>query len=218
MKKIEGKIVGWEVIKEDEPAKVKMELLTEETQRPEELEGRTYKIKTPMSDHAVYVTINDIILNKGSDEEMRRPFEIFINCKDVQHFQWVSALTRMISAVFRKGGNVEFIIDELVEVFDPKGGYFKRGRFMNSLVAEIGYVIKEHMISTGSMKAPELAPEVKEYIEKKKQEAAADPLPANRRASDAKTGPQLCSKCNEAAVIKMDGCLTCTSCGDSKCS
>ena len=96
--------------------------MTEEVQRPEMLVGSTYKIKTPVSDHAMYVTINDIVLNEGTPYEQRRPFEVFINSKNLDHFQWIVALTRIISAVFRKGGDVTFLVDELKAVFDPRGG------------------------------------------------------------------------------------------------
>ena len=114
----------------------------EQLERPEQLAGSTYKIKTPLSDHALYVTINDIVLNPGTEHELRRPFEIFINSKNMEHFQWIVALTRIISAVFRKGGDVAFLVEELHSVFDPGGGYLKRGgRHVPSLVAEIGTVI-----------------------------------------------------------------------------
>ena len=115
----------------------------EKLERPEMLLGSTYKIKTPLSEHALYITVNDIVLNEGTEHEQRRPFEIFINSKNMEHFQWVLALTRIISAVFRKGGDVTVLVEELRSVFDPSGGYFKKGgKFMPSLVAEIGEVIK----------------------------------------------------------------------------
>src|SRR5580658_8079999 len=115
----------------------------EEIQRPEMLIGSTYKIKTPVSDHAMYVTINDIVLNEDTEYEHRRPFEIFINSKNLDHFQWIVALTRIISAVFRKGGDVAFLVDELKAVFDPRGGYWQPGgKFMPSIIAELGHVIE----------------------------------------------------------------------------
>ena len=115
--------------------------------------GSTYKIKTPVSDHAMYVTINDIVLNEGTDYEQRRPFEIFINSKNLDHFQWIVALTRIISAVFRKGGDVTFLVDELKAVFDPRGGYWQPGgKFMPSIIAELGYVIEKHLQTIGLMR------------------------------------------------------------------
>ena len=124
----------------------------EQLERPEQLAGSTYKIKTPLSDHALYVTINDIVLNPETEHELRRPFEIFINSKNMEHFQWIVALTRIISAVFRKGGDVAFLVEELHSVFDPGGGYLKRGgRHVPSLVAEIGTVIEDHLIKIGLM-------------------------------------------------------------------
>src|SRR5581483_9147665 len=110
------------------------ELMSEALERPEMLVGSTYKIKTPVSDHAMYVTINDIVLNEGSELEQRRPFEIFINSKNLDHFQWIVALTRILSAVFRKGGDLIFLVEELKAVFDPRGGYWKPGgKFMPSI-------------------------------------------------------------------------------------
>ena len=129
--------------------------LTEEVQRPEMLIGSTYKIKTPVSDHAMYVTINDILLNEDTDHEQRRPFEIFINSKNLDHFQWIVALTRIISAVFRKGGDVTFMVDELKAVFDPRGGYWQPGgKFMPSIIAELGYVIEKHLQFIGLLRKP----------------------------------------------------------------
>jgi hypothetical protein len=118
----------------------------EKLERPEVLIGSTYKIKTPVSDHAMYVTINDIVLNEGTPHEQRRPFEVFINSKNLDHFQWIVALTRVISAVFRKGGDTTFLVDELKAVFDPRGGYWQPGgKFMPSTIAELGYVIERHL-------------------------------------------------------------------------
>ncbi len=124
--------------------------MTEEIQRPEVLIGSTYKIKTPVSDHAMYVTINDIVLNEGTESEQRRPFEVFINSKNLDHYQWIVALTRVISAVFRKGGDVTFLVDELKAVFDPRGGYWQPGgKFVPSIIAELGHVIEKHLQTIG---------------------------------------------------------------------
>ena len=122
----------------------------EKVERPEMLIGSTYKIKTPVFDHAMYVTINDIVLNEGTEHEQRRPFEIFINSKNLDHFQWIVALTRIISAVFRKGGDVTFLVEEMKAVFDPRGGYWQAGgKFMPSIIAELGYVIEKHLQTIG---------------------------------------------------------------------
>ena len=153
--KIEQKIVSYSIKKEEREElesqeTSKIEQMDEYLQRPEMLLGSTYKIKTPLSDHALYVTINDVMLNPGTEHEHRKPFEVFINSKNMEHFQWVTALTRVISAVFRKGGDVTFLTEELKQVFDPQGGYFKKGgRFMPSLVAEIGEAIESHLKSIG---------------------------------------------------------------------
>ncbi len=191
----------------------------ERLERPEMLIGSTYKIKTPVSDHAMYVTINDIVLNEDTDHEQRRPFEIFINSKNLDHYQWIVALTRIISAVFRKGGDVTFLVDELKAVFDPRGGYWQPGgKFMPSIIAELGYVIERHLQAIGLMPRPQMDEHRQKLIDQKRAE-----FEARRHQTDAfaksvyPEGAQLCSKCNTAAVIMMDGCMTCLSCGDSKC-
>lgn len=187
----------------------------EKLERPEILVGSTYKVKTPLSEHALYITINDIILNQDTEHEQRRPFEIFINSKSMDHFQWVVALTRVISAVFRKGGDATFLVEELKGVFDPKGGYFKRGgRFMPSLVAEIGDAIEHHMKIIGLIPRETLDPHQQEFLDKKKRELAGNDDPD----SDFPGSAQLCGKCHTKAVVFSDGCMTCLSCGDSKCS
>src|ERR1041385_8882658 len=146
----------------------------EKVERPEMLLGSTYKIKTPVSDHAMYVTINDIVLNEGTPYEQRRPFEIFINSKNLDHFQWIVALTRIISAVFRKGGDVTFLVEELKAVFDPRGGYWKPGgKFMPSLIAEIRDVIEKHLVSIGLMHKEGLDGHQKKPITQKRSESEA---------------------------------------------
>src|SRR5256885_7389459 len=143
----------------------------EKLERPEVLIGNTYKIKTPVSDHAMYVTINDIVLNEGTEYEQRRPFEVFINSKNLDHFQWIVALTRIISAVFRKGGDVTFLVDELKAVFDPRGGYWQPGgKFMPSIIAELGYVIEKHLQMIGLLKKVELDVHAQKLIAEKKAE------------------------------------------------
>lgn len=130
----------------------------ERIERPEVLIGSTYKIKSPLVEHAMYVTLNDIVLNPGTEHELRRPFEIFVNSKSMEHFQWIVALTRIMSAVFRKGGDVTFLVDEMKAVFDPRGGYFKAGGvYMPSLVAELGAIVEDHMKSIGLIHDPEMS-------------------------------------------------------------
>jgi hypothetical protein len=193
----------------------------EKVQRPEMLLGSTYKVKTPLSEHSLYVTINDIILNPGTEHELRRPFEIFINSKNMDHFQWIVALTRIISAVFRKGGDVTFLVDELRSVFDPKGGYFKKGgKYMPSLVAEIGDSIESHLIMIGLLKVDGPDEHQKKLIEEKRAQYETTVLVNKQEAeeeSDFPLGSSMCNKCQTKAAIRMDGCLTCLNCGDSKC-
>ncbi|MGD8380045.1 MAG: NrdJb, partial [Gammaproteobacteria bacterium] len=143
----------------------------EKLERPDELVGSTYKVKTPVSDHAMYITINDILLNPGTDHEQRRPFEIFINSKNLDHYQWIVALTRIISAVFRKGGDVTFLVEELKAVFDPRGGYWKPGgKFMPSLIAELGEVIERHLTKIGLIQPEGLDEYQQQLVEQKRAE------------------------------------------------
>jgi hypothetical protein len=238
--KIDKKIVKYRVAKADEkpaeapkPAAVldpdtywdkngksaKVIRMTEEIQRPEMLIGSTYKIKTPVSDHAMYVTINDIVLNEGTQYEQRRPFEIFINSKNLDHFQWIVALTRIISAVFRKGGDVTFLVDELKAVFDPRGGYWQPGgKFMPSIIAELGHVIERHLQTIGLLKKPSLDEHQQKLVDEKRAEFEARTKQVDAFSkSTFPEGAQLCSKCSTAALVMMDGCMTCLNCGDSKC-
>jgi len=223
-KKITQKIVSYKVSTEEQKRETAAKELDsniiqmhEKVSRPEELAGSTYKIKTPMSDHALYLTINDIILNQGTNHELRRPFEVFINSKNMDHFQWIVALTRVISAVFRKGGDCTFLVEELKAVFDPQGGYFKPGgRFMPSLVAEIGWAIEDHLQKIGMMTKVEIPAHQQKIMDEKRAdfESAAGPL---AEASDFPPTAKLCKKCSVKATILMDGCMTCLNCGESKC-
>ena len=236
--KIEKNIVGYSIKKDDDkepqaapaPEWVSMH---EEIKRPEELRGSTYKIKTPMSEHALYITINDIVLNIDTEHEQKWPFEIFINSKNMEHFQWVLALTRVISAVFRKGGDITFMADEMKQVFDPQGGYFKKGgKFMPSLVAEIGDVLETHMKTIGLIQPDELSAEQLALMDEKRAAleahndaaeaptltTAVDPVADNENEAPAfPPGSQICKKCSVKAAVLLDGCLTCLNCGDSKC-
>jgi hypothetical protein len=209
--------------KEEEPAPTaEIIQMHESVARPEMLLGSTYKLKTPGSDHAMYITINDIILNEDTEHEQRRPFEIFINSKNMDHFQWIVALTRITSAVFRKGGDITFLVEEMRAVFDPQGGYFKKGgKFMPSLVAEIGEVIEDHLKKIG-MIVDETMPAHQRAIldEKRAQYEAKQSTPKDDKREDGQypLGASLCKQCLTQAVIVMDGCKTCLSCGDSKCN
>ena len=218
----------------------------EKIERPEVLIGSTYKIKSPLVEHAMYVTINDIVLNAGSEHEQRRPFEIFINSKSMDHFQWIVALTRIMSAVFRKGGDVTFLVEEMRAVFDPKGGYFKAGGvYMPSLVAELGSIVEDHLKSIGMMHDPDMSPEQRALIAEKRAAYESTQRGGSKKKSDVSvsignpiesendshaetievTGDgasfppsaAMCHKCSTKAVVIMDGCATCLNCGYSKC-
>jgi hypothetical protein len=240
--KIGKKIKGYSVNQSDDkassgapaqtPAPPTAEVIQmhEQIERPEVLIGSTYKIKSPLFEHSLYVTVNDIVLNSGTEHELRRPFEVFINSKNMEHFQWIVALTRIMSAVFRKGGDVTFLVEELKAVFDPRGGYFKAGGvYMPSIVAELGAVIEQHMKSIGLIHDPEVGPEQRRLMTEKR--AAYEARHAKKKpesgsevtddvepsASGFPPGATLCHKCNTSAVIIMDGCATCLNCGYSKC-
>lgn len=228
--KISNKIVGYRVKKantdapsEQQPAakpESTLVKMNEYIERPDFLVGTTYKIKPPVAEHAMYITINDILLNEDTDHESRQPYEVFINSKSMEHFQWVIALTRVISAVFRKGGDLTFLVEELRSVYDPNGGYFKKGGvFMPSLVAEIGAVIEKHLKAVGLMESEEMSETTKRILAEKRAEFEANNAKATNddKAGDFPPNSTMCSKCSTKAVIVMDGCATCLSCGDSKC-
>lgn len=228
--KIEKKITKYSVTKPEPeapkeaivaeiPAKAESNVIQmhEKVERPDMLLGSTYKVKTPLSEHSLYVTINDIVLNHGTEHELRRPFEIFINSKNMDHFQWIVALTRIVSAVFRKGGDVTFLVEELRSVFDPRGGYFKKGgKFMPSLVAEIGDVIEHHLRLIGLIKDESLNEHQQKLVDEKRAQFEATSSVAAGVGSFPE-GSQLCHKCLTKAMIVMDNCLTCLNCGESKC-
>lgn len=214
---IDKKITGFSVKKPEAPKPAPIEQMHEKFERPETLQGSTYKIKTPLSDHALYITINDAVLNPGTGHEQRRPFEIFINSKNLEHFQWVVALTRVISAVFRKGGDITFLVEELKAVFDPQGGYFKSGgRFMPSLVAEIGDAIETHLKAIGLIQEEVLSDAQKQVLADKRKEYEQRHSVTTSEGGYP-PGSELCLKCHTKAVIVLDGCKTCLSCGNSKC-
>jgi hypothetical protein len=191
----------------------------EKLERPEMLLGSTYKVKTPISDHAMYVTINDIILNPDTDFEQRRPFEIFINSKNLDHYQWIVALTRIMSAVFRKGGDVTFLVDELKAVFDPRGGYWQPGgKFMPSIIAELGHIVEKHLRFIGLLPQEQLDEHQQQLIDMKRKEFEEQTKQQDAFAeNEFPAGAQLCTKCSTTAVVLMDGCMTCLNCGESKC-
>ena len=260
--KISKKIKAYSVLKPEDKAKAAaaaaetaLELarepesniiqMHEKVERPESLVGATYKIKSPLVEHAMYVTINDIVLNPGTPHELRRPFEVFINSKNMDHFQWVVAITRIMSAVFRKGGDVTFLVEEMKAVFDPRGGYFKAGGvYMPSIVAEIGSVVEEHLKMIGMIVDPGLSDGQKAliaekraaYEERSKKNSSDNQLTgdlagagadsavrADEAASEAGESASfpatasMCFKCNTKALVLMDGCQTCLNCGYSKC-
>lgn len=237
MKKIDKKIVDYRVevsekqIPKQEPVVEKaapvretsedgkVVRMHEKLERPEMLLGSTYKVKTPISDHAMYVTINDIILNPDTEYEIRRPFEIFINSKNLDHYQWIVALTRIMSAVFRKGGDVTFLVNELKAVFDPRGGYWQPGgKFMPSIIAELGHIVEKHLRYIGMLPAETLDENQQRLVDKKRREFVEQNKQADAFSeSEFPAGAQLCSKCSTTAVVMMDGCMTCLNCGESKC-
>ena len=222
--KIEKKIVSYSVVEKiDEQKDEKKEIpadivrIGEPLARPDKITGSTYKVKTPVTEHALYITINDVIMNEGTDQEHRRPFEIFVNSKNMEHFQWIVGLTRVMSAVFRKGGDLTFLIEELESVFDPNGGYYKKGgKYVPSLVAELGQVLEEHLKNIGMLKVTEPEEHQQQLIDAKKAEYQKK-NPNKLDESGFPKDAQLCNKCHTKAAIMMDGCLTCLNCGESKC-
>ena len=183
--------------------------MTQPLDRPEALPGRTYKVRWPESDHAIYITLNDIV-----QDGRRRPFEIFINSKNMEHYAWTVGLTRMISAVFRRGGDVSFVVEELKAVFDPRGGSWVNGRYVPSLLAAIGEVIEQHMIDIGFLPDPQ-----KERQELERMAARKVANLSDGQGNGDAGGRRLphCPKCGSPSLIRQEGCDLCTSCGYSKC-
>jgi ribonucleoside-diphosphate reductase alpha chain len=193
MIKIDKPIVGYSIVTEEtkkpEPTLV---------ERPEELSGTTYKLTTPLANAAIYITINN---HDG------KPFELFVNTKDMRHYQWTVALTRVISAVFRHGGESAFLVEELQAIQDPSGGYFKKGRYVPSLVAEIGGILEQHLTGLGLYKKDTSLAE------------AAAVMIAEKAGKKEKGSGDPCPQCGEPNMVFMDGCLVCvTGCGYSKCN
>jgi len=170
--------------------------MTEPLDRPGELTGQTYKLKWPDSEHAIYITVNDI-LHQGQ----QRPFEVFINSKNMEHFAWTVALTRMISAVFRRGGDVSFVVEELKAVFDPRGGAWIQGKYVPSILAAIGGVIEKHMVATGFLAGEGLG-------------LKSDP---HAEVVSIKPKGKTCTSCGSYELRMVEGCMTCADCGYSKC-
>ena len=167
--------------------------------RPQTLEGNTYKLKWPDSEHAIYVTVNDVIINGH-----RRPFEVFINSKNMEHFAWTVALTRMISAVFRRGGDVSFVVEELKAVFDPRGGAWVQGKYIPSILAAIGGVLEQHMIAIG-------------FLEGEGMGLKEDPKAGQQIVNLNESRGKACPSCGQFDMQMVEGCMTCRSCGHSKC-
>jgi ribonucleoside-diphosphate reductase alpha chain len=182
--------------------------MTQPLSRPEELPGKTYKIRWPESDHAIYITINDVI-----QDGRRRPFEVFINSKNMEHYAWTVALTRMISAVFRRGGDVSFVVEELKAVFDPRGGQWMGQKYVPSLLAAIGEVIETHMIDIGFMPARE--EKAQTIVEAKAVMGAGE---SGAGVAGGHVAMRGCPKCGTYGLIRQENCDVCTSCGYSKCS
>ena len=191
--------------------------MTKPLGRPEVLPGQTYKVRWPESDHALYITINDIVV-----DGRRRPFEMFMNSKNTEHYAWTVALTRMISAVFRRGGDVSFVVEELKAVFDPRGGHWMGGRYIPSLLAAIGEVIEEHLIGIGFMAGPDTsdgtdAGENVMMLEATTGSADESTRPPGHSQGNNMQGLRQCPRCGQPSLIRQEGCDTCTSCGHSKC-
>ncbi len=173
--------------------------MAEPLDRPQALEGNTYKLKWPDSEHAIYVTVNDVIIN-----DHRRPFEVFINSKNMEHFAWTVALTRMISAVFRRGGDISFVVEELKAVFDPRGGAWVQGKYIPSILAAIGGVLEQHMIAIG-------------FLEGEGMGLKEDPKAGQQVVNLNENRGKACPSCGQFDMQMVEGCMTCRSCGHSKC-
>lgn len=222
-RKIESKIVSYHLKSNDnsynqtqiEPPVSFLETIKENMPRPEKLLGTTYKLKTPehICEHGLYVTINDLVLNQGTEHERRRPFEIFINSKSPEHTQLLATLTRLISAVFRKGGEVTFLVEELQSVFDPKGGYWNKGKFVPSLSAEIGNILEEHFIDIGLLKPKTLDEYQLAFLAKKQAETNTKiAWLEDENISPFPVSASVCPHCQNKSMIIKEGSQTCLHC------
>jgi ribonucleoside-diphosphate reductase alpha chain len=202
--------------------------LSKPLEREAILHGATYKLKWPGSEHALYITINDI-----ERDGRRRPFEIFINTKSLEHYAWTIALTRMISAVFRRGGDVTFVAEELQAIFDPQGGCWISGRYVPSIQAAIGEIIEGHMKRIGFIPENESA-EAQRSAARLARGAAAEAGEGARpnrmkpaaaqpsvleytEALEDRSGRRQCPRCGASGYVRREGCWTCERCGFSQC-
>jgi ribonucleoside-diphosphate reductase alpha chain len=200
--------------------------MTRPLERAAMLEGATYKLRWPGSDHSLYITINDIERDGhaegvpsahhagGVSSTRLRPFEVFINSKNLEHYAWTVALTRMISAIFRRGGDVTFVVEELKAIFDPQGGQWMGGRYVPSLIAAIGEVIEGHMIRTGFLAVPGAADPEAGAERRALAGGGGDERPGERPAA----GGRACPRCGAPALHRREGCWVCDACGYSRCS
>ncbi len=219
--KIDSPIAYSEVVTAD--SKVQAPHVWTPFARPAEVDGTTYKVQPPIYEEALYVTINNITLDNGS----LRPIELFVNSKNMQSFQWITGMTRLISALFRQPTDFTFIIEELKQVFDPHGGFFvpgSKGQQCPSVVAYLGIIIEQHCMKIGAMKKPELTIAQKEFVAAKRKEYEGKNEPDNEEdtkiVGDVKGFPEsaeVCGKCHHKAVIRLDNCKTCLSCSHSHC-
>jgi len=204
LKVISQKIIGWSVrTTEDDNGNTHTIKQAETLERPRVVSGRTYKINPAVTDCAMYITINDITLDDGTV----RPLEIFISSKHVAHQQWITALTRMVSAIFRKPGPYLFVAEELEQIYDPQGGYFEGARMMPSVVAHVAAVLREHFEHIGALEKPKLTEVEQVIVTEKKKKAELNGIKGVE-----------CLKCHEMTVVSMDGCMTCLTCADSTCA
>lgn len=197
-------------VRPSDPLEAGIVYMTQPLDRPGELAGRTYKIKWPESDHAIYITVNDVV-----QDGRVRPFEIFINSKNMEHYAWTVALTRMISAVFRRGGDVSFVVEELKAVFDPRGGQWMEGRYVPSLLAAIGEIIEKHMVEIGFIPLPGREGQADSQAQPAVLKIAAGAERHPARGDDLKL--KQCPKCGSASLTRREGCDICLSCGYSRC-
>lgn len=191
----------------------------EPLERPEALAGTTYRIGSPRGAHALYVTLDDILLDAGTPHERRRPFEFFIHSQDMEHCPWRVALARILSAVLRQGGDCTFLVEELKAVSDPHGGYLKPdGVYMPSIVAEIGAVLERHLSTIGLLQ-PALPDQVRQrrLAERRAAWQASQDAAALEPGEGFPPGASRCEQCHTPAVVKLEGCATCLNCGHSQC-
>jgi len=191
-------------------------VVTEETfdnvrPRPDIVPGNTHKVKWPTTGDNIYITVTNV------DGE---PLELFIKHQDSSIGEWTDALSRMVTGVMRRGGDLRFIVDQLSKVGSTSGGAFVDGVYRPSVVAAIAGVVEKEFKSLGVYERAIGMP-----IGNNKNDEAeptAEALQAkdaterkDEHVSVANGAP--CPNCKQPFLRRESGCDSCALCGYLRC-